>query len=444
MSEESKQNKIVSTGRTGEVGTSLTGGAGRHIKIGRHGADMMMTSDPAKNEKMLAQVGIPTGVPTPQTMEERVKLAQKLISQSMGITIAGDIPNKIGFDISTDSQRKLLFGVLKSMSDTEYQGSYQVPNNQILKQQYKENSKTVEAQTKGYLVSMTQTHLGGAYENIPSYPVLKITDRDLMIVSGFDPDSHFDRENFKKAKGDLCFKQNFLMWTRFARDEKGHIKRNRNGKTEFELVSTFSPVLNLNVVSDPQTKQILYNEIALAPVFLDEISRDYGGVNGGYFILIPEDSTKEISKAYRQRFPTRKGLTPSVVQALCWWFRLRVQDLQNKNQNPFTKHKEDSTLTISYFDLCRQLDYGERTIKAHRNRIFQTLSDGIAISQDLGYINSFSFDSESDMYSFDLNIDYYPNQYRQETPEEQENPRPSIKNNRSKRTKRAYFKMKKN
>ncbi len=417
MSEESKQNKIVSTGRTGEVRTSLTGGAGRHIKIGRHGADMMMTSDPAKNEKMLAQVGIPTGIETPATMEERIKLVQKLISRSMGITLSDDIPKKIGFDISTDSQRNLLFGVLKSMSDTEYRGTYQVPNDQILRQQYKESSNPVKALTEGYSVSMTQTHLGGAYANIPSYPVLKITDRDLMIISGFNPDSHFDRENFKKAKGDLCFKQNFLMWKRYAKDEKGRIKK-KNGKTELELVSTFSPVLNLNVVSDPQTKQVLYNEIALAPVFLDEISRDYGGVNGGYFLLIPEDATNEISKAYRQRFPNRKGLTPSVIQALCWWFRLRVQDLQNKNRNPFTKHKLGTTLIISYFDLCRQLDYGERTIKNNRKRIFQTLADAIATSQDLGYINEAKFDKESDMYSFDLNIDYYPNEYKQETSEE--------------------------
>ena len=31
------------------------------IKIGRHGAEMIMTSDPEKNEEMLSQVGLPDG-----------------------------------------------------------------------------------------------------------------------------------------------------------------------------------------------------------------------------------------------------------------------------------------------------------------------------------------------------------------------------------------------
>lgn len=412
----SDEQKISKSGRTESVSSKVTN---NHIKIGRHGAEMIMTSDPERDEKMLAQVGVPTGFQTPATLEERVKLVQKLISQSMGITLTdGDVPNKIGFDISTDSQRKVLFGVLKLMSDTNYRGTYQVPNNQILKQQFKDNEKPIEAQTKGYSV-MTQTHIGGAYENIPSSPVIKITRRDLMSDSGMNPDERDDVRDFKIAMGDLCVKQNFLMWTRYARDEKGHIKKDRNGRTQFELVSTFSPVLNLNSILDPQTKQHLYYEIALAPVFLDEISREFGGVNGGYFLLIPKDCTDEISGAYKKRFPSRRGFTPEVIQALCWWFRLKVQDIQNRDKNPFTKRKGPTSLTISYFDLCRQLDYGERTIKNNRKRITQTLTDGISISQDLGYIKSSTYDPVSDEYTFELNIDYYPNHYKQESIDEQ-------------------------
>ena len=391
-----------------------------NIKIGRHGADMIQTSDPEKNERMLSQVGIPEGWTTPATMEERLRLVQRLISQSMGINLdENETPSKIGFDISTDSQRKLLFGVLRLMTESDYKGNYQVPNTQVLRESGREG-KPVEAMTKGYDV-LTGTHIGGIYENIPSTPILKISDRDLMIATGFDPDSHFDKESFNKAKKDLCFKQSFLMYTRFARDDKGRVIREKNGRTKFELVSTFSPVLILKNIADPKTKKHLYNEISPAPVFLDEISREYGSRGDGYFLLIPSECSEEITEAYRRWFPNKGGLTPSVVHSLCWWFRLRVQDQQNKERNPLMKWNQrnrpstgggGTILRSGFSDLCRQLDYGEKAIQKNRSRIKQQLSEGIDVAVELGYLTGFSYDEERDEYSFDLNLDYYPNAYR--------------------------------
>ena len=390
-----------------------------NIKIGRHGAEMIMTTDPENNERMLSQVGIPEGWETPATMEERLRLVQKIISQSMGISLdESQVPAKIGFDISTESQRKLLFGVLRLMTESDYRGTYQKPNEQVLRETGKD-PKSVEAETKGYKV-LTGTEFGGVYENIPSTPIIKISDRDLMIESGFNPDSDSDKENFSKAKGDLSFKQNFLMYTRFARDEKGRVIKDRNGRTKFELVSMFSPVLIIKSVADPQTKKHLYNEISPAPVFLDEISRIYGATNGGYFLLIPSDSMEEITRAYRRRFPNRKGYPPTIVHSLCWWFRLRVVDIQNRERNPFTKKKGESSLRISFFDLCRQMDFGEKAIKKNRSRIRKQLSDGIEVAQELGYISGWSFNEETDEYIFDLNLEYYPNGYKSnDEPDEQ-------------------------
>ena len=399
-----------------------------NIKIGRHGAEMIMTSDPENNERMLSRVGIPEGWETPATMEERLRIVQRLISQSMGISLdESQVPAKIGFDISTESQRKLLFGVLRLMTETDYRGTFQKTNEQFLREVGKD-SKSVEAETKGYKV-LTGTEFGGVYENIPSTPIIRISDRDLMIESGFDPDSHFDREMFSKAKGDLSFKQNFLMYTRFARDEKGRVIKDRNGRTKFELVSMFSPVLIIKSVADPQTKKHLYNEISPAPVFLDEISRMYGATNGGYFLLIPSDSMEEITRAYRRRFPNRRGFPPTIIHSLCWWFRLRVQDRQNKERNPLTKYNRkknpssesiDNILRISFLDLCRHLDYEEKYIKKNGTRLRTQLSDGIGVAQELGYLSGWSFDEENGEYIFDLNIEYYPNEYKtKDEPDEQ-------------------------
>ena len=436
MNDDSKNKPVGTqgreslTGRTGNQATSQTIPSKPNIKVGRHGAEMIMTSDPEKNERMLTRVGIPQGMETPATLEERLRLVQRLISQSMGISLdESQVPAKIGFDISTESQRKLLFGVLEMMSGTDYRGTYQVPNEQVLNPSER-GEKSVKALTEGYQV-LTGARFGGAYRNIPSTPVLKINDRNLMIATGFDPDSHFDRESFRKAKGDLCFKQNFLMYTRFARDEKGRVIKEKNGKTKFELVSMFSSVLNLKVIADPQTKQPLYNEISLAPVFFDEISRDYGGTNGGYFLLIPSDCTREITETYRRLFPRKERQTPPVIHSLCWWFRLRVQDRQNKERNPLTKWNQrksqstgetDNVLRIGFFDLCRQLDYGERAIKKNRKRILNSLTDGIDVALELGYLTGYSYDEETDEFRFDLNLDYYPNGYKDDGVETQETP----------------------
>lgn len=390
------------------------------IKIGRHGADMIMTSDPERDERMLSRIGVPNRL-TATTYQERIRAVQRLIALSMGMTLdESQVPARIGFDISTESQRKLLFGVLGLMTETDYKGTYQVPNEQVLGNTER-GVKSVEAMKKGYKVVGTETQIGGAYENIPLTPVLKINDRSLMMASGFNPDSEFDVKNFGKAKEDLCFKQNFVMYKRYARDEKtGRVIRDNNGKTRFELVSTFSSVLNLKVISDPQTLQPLYNEISPAPVFLDEISREYGSVKEGYFLLIPSDCSREITDTYRSLFPRKDRQVPSVIHSLCWWLRLRVQDRQNKERNPLTKWNRrknksqtpegiDNVLRIGFLDLCRQLNYGESSIKKNRRRNFKNLTDGIEVALKLGYLTGATYDEMTDEYTFELNLNYYPN-----------------------------------
>ena len=404
------------SGRTGEKKTSTET---KHIKVGRHGAEMIMTSDPKKQERMLNQVPLPVGMETPVTMEARVELVSRIISDALGIAIPeGQVPTRIGFNISTDTERRVLFGFLKLLTDTNYRGTYQVPNSQVIKQEFGDKEKPVETLTKG-TKTRTGTEIGGAYENIPSTPVVRITRDNIMRASGLDPESGSDRRDFAQAFSALTIRQNFLMWTRIATDEKGRVVKDRNGKTKFELVSTFSPVLNVNFVSDPTTKKLEYYEISPAPVFLDQISKEYGGPNGGYFLLIPEGAYQEVSEAYHKRFPSRRGMIPSVIQALCFWFRLKVQERQNDERNPLSRKKVSNQIRISYFDLCRELDFGEKTIRNNRKRISQTIEDGISVSLDLGYLTGASFDAVSDDYIFDLNLDYYPSRYKQEdSPEE--------------------------
>ena len=396
-----------------------------NIKIGRHGAEMIMTSDPERNERMLSRVGLPEGVQVPTTIEERLKLVKRLIATSMGLDpeTETNIPDRIGFNLTNQAERDVLFGVLKLMTESDYKGDYQSPSSEVLNRKDDPNPKpvkAVEADLNGFQLVATETHIGGAYENIPSTPVIRITQADLIRAVGYDPNLGSDRDRVAQAVVNLASKQSFLMWTRFARDKKGRVETN-NKRTKFEVVSTFSPVLNFKFVNEVDEKgvgSLKYYEISLAPVFLDEISREYGSVNDGYFLLIPEEANREIQETHRKLFPYRVRVSPT-IQALCYWLRLKVQDIQNRERNPFsrTKTSPNPLLRVSYSDLCRQLNIAESSFRRNPSRIRQVVEDGLLVAQTIGYITEFSSDDVSGEYLFVVNLDYYPNRYKQTSPE---------------------------
>ena len=392
------------------------------IKIGKHGADMIMTQKPRKKqEEMLSRVALPD---EPRTIGEKIQIFSQLVARSMGLPQfrdRGDCPDRIGFNLTNQAQRDVLLAVLKQLTATNYKGDRQISNSVGVGLAYQDNpEKTTEALSNGFDISH-QHHIGGALENIPSTPVISITQRDLVILAGYDPDKQSDVQRVANAVGELAKQQNFLMWTRFKRDKKG--KRVINPKTkrqEFELVSTFSPVLWVNFVSDPTTKKFLYYEISPSPVFLDEISAEYGGGPRGYFLLIPEEANKEIDSAYKKLYPYRVRI-PVNIQAFCFWLRVQVMELKSQANNPLNPRSVDPVICRKYADLCQEINISESAIKTQRKRTIQQIEDGLRVAMDLGYITDGYFDEKTDSYIITLNIDFYP-PFKKMDPEEIEDP----------------------
>ena len=379
------------------------------IKMGRHAGELIMTQKPQKKqEEMLNQVALPDN---PRTIAERTKIFAQLVARATGLNEFQDrenCPERIGFNLSSQVQRNILFAVLKKMTETNYQGDLQIPNSVAIAQTYTDNpEKTSTALTQGFDIG-NQKHIGGALANIPSSPVWRVSQRDLIILSGYDPDKSSEAQRVKEEIVNLATKQNFLMWTRLKRDNKG--KRVINPKTkkqEFELVSTFSPVLWVNFVNDPKTGKFLYYEISPSPVFLDEVSAQYGGGKNGYFILIPEEANREIETTYRKMFKYRPMIATR-IQTFCYWLRLRVVELQSKVNNPFSRHELDPVIRISYEEICQQLNIPESAMKTQKKRTTQQIEDGIKVSKEIGYITEGEFDPETNIYNLTLNFDFYP------------------------------------
>jgi len=389
------------------------------IKIGKHGADMIMTQKPRKKqEEMLNRVALPD---EPRTIGEKIQIFSQLVARSMGLTQfrdRGDCPDRIGFNLTNQSQRDVLLAVLKQLTATNYKGDTKIPNSVAVKQAYTGNTDTTtDALSKGFEI-IQQQHIGGALENIPSTPVISITQRDLVILAGYDPEKQSDVQRVANAVVDLASKQNFLMWTRHKRDKKTGKKviNQKTKRQEFELVSTFSPVLWVNFVSDPTTKKFLHYEISPSPVFLDEVSAEYGGGPRGYFLLIPEEANKEINSTYKKLFPYRVRI-PINIQTFCFWLRVQVMELKSRANNPLSPRPIDPVIRIKYADLCQELNISESTIKTRKKQTSQQVEEGIRVAKDLGYITDGYFDTKSDSYVMTLNIDFYP-PFKRMDPEE--------------------------
>ena len=205
---QSSQNTPILRGESTPQKTPPT------IKIGKHGADMIMTQKPRKKqEEMLSRVALPD---EPRTIGEKIQIFSQLVARSMGLTQfrdRGDCPDRIGFNLTNQSQRDVLLAVLKQLTATNYKGDRQIPNSVGVELTYRDNpEKTKEALSKGFEI-IQQQHIGGALENIPSTPVISITQRDLVILAGYDPDKQSDVQRVANAVVDLATKQNFLMWS---------------------------------------------------------------------------------------------------------------------------------------------------------------------------------------------------------------------------------------
>lgn len=382
-------------------------------KISKHGADMLTGLPRKKQEEMLSRIILPDD--NPRTTKERIQIFSQLVARSIGLTQfenKEDCPDRIGFNLTNQVQMNVLFAILKRMTENNYKGEKKIPNSIGVKNAYtgeRNNPNKIEdALSKGFETPIVKNQIGGALKNISETPVWRFTQKEIVSLSGYNPEKGSEVQRVAEELVNLSYKQNFLMWTRYKRDGRGKIMINpKTKKREMELVSTFSPVLWVKNIQDPETKKFLYYEIAPAPIFLDEVSAEYGGGKNGYFVLIPEEADKEISSTYKRLFPYRTRVSLN-IQTFCFWLRIRVQELQGKVNNPFSRSELNPVIRISYFDLCREILISESTIKTQKKNTRNQISDGIRTAKEIGYITDGYLDEKTEEYILTLNFDFYP------------------------------------
>lgn len=414
--------------KSNNIGSGRSGKKKDYIKVGRHGAEALVPN-PEENEKMMSKFVFKGN--SPITTKEKIRRVRELISYAMGIDPdEAPVPDKIGFEISDDSQRRVLFGVLNMMTETNYQGNFTIPYDDVPNNPVKLKNNKEEV-----VLGSSNPTIGNPYKNIDRFPVLRNTKRELMQGCGFDPDDKNDQRLFSKAYTALWTDRYFLMWKRFKRNEDGSRlvvgkkfytdkngrKKWKGGRSEFELVSTIDTIFKVKVIHDPVTLKPVAYETTPNPIFLDEISPEYGGERGN-FLLVPKDSLDEIEQAYRKRFPSSRGFVPQRVQNFCFWLRLKVLEIQNKNRNPFTTRQRGSKLRVKYLSLCQYLGITLESAKKNKTQHQKYIDLGTEIAKEIGYLKDGGLNIvDPNEYVFDLNLEYFPNEYK-ETSETEKQP----------------------
>ena len=173
--------------------------------------------------------------------------------------------------VLNQGQRKVLDGILKAFSDTNYQGDELIDK----REEFKERNIDI---TRGRAMEA----LDKPYGNIAKIPVIKLTQADVIRLSGYGRRFE-DKMDVVDAISFLATKQFCFYWVRLKKDDKGQPARDKNGDYIKEEVMEVGTLFRIKFVKD-EGGTLSYYEISPSSVILDQVNKSYGG---NYFLLVP-------------------------------------------------------------------------------------------------------------------------------------------------------------
>jgi len=275
--------------------------------------------------------------------------------------------------VLNQSQRRVFEGIVKAFSDTNYLGE-----EQINKDTY---SSTVHPINR----------IEGAYNNIDSIPVIKLTQSDIIRLSGYQK-SQGDKVDVVEAISFLATKQFCFYWVRLKTDSKGKPVKSKSGDFEKEEVMEVGTLLRIKTIREGG--ELKYYEIHPTSVILDQVNSRYGG---NYFLLVPDNWKEEV----KQLTGTRAS---SYTYELLLWLRLKYEEIRrgnsrSKNKKPFILHK-------SWEEIAEALKMPESMYKANRKRASKIIQEAYSTAIKLGYLLRVENRGAIDILY--LNEEYYP------------------------------------
>ena len=290
-----------------------------------------------------------------------------------------DFSNVTGLEISNrpesygivlnHSQRRVLEGILKAFTNSNYKGDEEIDK--------------VTYSSKYYPINK----MAGAYSNIEKIPVVRLTQSDIIKLSGHGR-TQGDKIDVVDAITFLATKQFCFYWVRLKKD-KGKPVKDKSGDYVKEEVMEVGSLLRIKTVRTEEG-ELQYYEIHPSAPLLDQVNT--------YFLLVPNDWREEVKQITGKR-------ASSYTYELLLWLRLQYEQIRRYNSKKNRKQKPFE-ISKSWEDVAIALKMPDTMYKANRKRASKIIQEAYSTAIKLGYLVRVENNGAIDILY--LNESYYP------------------------------------
>jgi hypothetical protein len=290
-------------------------------------------------------------------------------SRATGLSITNR-PDSYGV-VLNQSQRRVLEGILKAFTDSNYKG-----DEEIDKATYSSNIYPIN-------------RIAGAYSNVDKIPVVRLTQAEIIKLSGHDR-TQGDKVDVVEAISFLATKQFCFYWVRL-KTEKGKPVKDKSGDYVKEEVMEVGSLFRIKTVRTEEG-ELQYYEIHPSAPLLDQVSN--------YFLLVPNDWREEVKQLTGKR-------ASSYTYELLLWLRLQYEQIRRYNKGGGKSRKpKPFKISKSWEDVAIALKMPETMYKANRKRASKIIQEAYSTAIKLGYLVKVENNGAGDILY--LNESYYP------------------------------------
>lgn len=277
--------------------------------------------------------------------------------------------DQIGMDL-TDIQSRVMEGILRGFSQTNYKGNIAPKKKEEIAQKY-------------------SGKLPATYKYIRELPQLRATQKQIIEWAGLSTGSAGDKQRATEALNFLGRQQFYLFYKRLAYDEAGRPERDKKGnwkKEDVEAVDTLFDIRTIREDSDKKTPDesprgdVKYYEIAPSTVFLDQIET--------YFILMPYNWRDEIEALYRGKYS-------AYIPRFIYFLRLQYEFKRRsaREEKPFQ-------LKWSPEEIALYLRMPKTVYQRNKAKMNSLLEEAYSVAKKLGYLQSYERTGAQDILTF--------------------------------------------
>jgi hypothetical protein len=285
--------------------------------------------------------------------------------------------------VLNQAQMRVFEGILKAFTDTNYKGDEQKDKVTALGEVYAINDTSGKTLVKGE---------NAPYRNIDTIPVVKLTQAQIIELSGYDLKSqrYGDKQDVMEALSFLATNQFCFYWVRL-KTENGKPVKDKNGDNVKEEVMEVGTILRIKTIRDG-TGLLQYYEIHPSAPLLDQVNN--------YFLLVPNNWRDEVKQLTGKR-------ASSYTYAFLLWLRLQYEQIRRYNKGGGKSRKpKPFKISKSWEEVAIALKMPESVYKGKRKRAINIIQEAYSVAIKLGYLVKVENNGAIDILY--LNESYYP------------------------------------